>query len=98
MTDRERLAAYVEEFLGPLLRHGQRGPGAAPLIETLDALVSEGWNLRAASRRLHVHINTLRYRIGKIEELTERSLDDGGDRLALALALRAQGMLDGESD
>ena len=98
VTDLERLAAYVDEFIGPLLRHSRRGPGAAPLIETLEALVSEGWNLRAASRRLNVHINTLLYRIRKIEELTERSLDDGDDRLSLALALRAQGMLDGASD
>ena len=94
VADPDRLAVYVEEFLGPLLRHGRKGPGAAPLIATLDALVREGWNLRAASRRLTVHINTLLYRMRKIEELTERSLDDGDDRLALALALRAHGMLD----
>lgn len=98
VTDLERLHAYVEEFIGPLLRHGERGPGAAPLTETLDALVNEGWNLRAASRRLTVHINTLLYRIRKIEELTERNLDDGDDRLSLALALRAHAMLDGSSN
>ncbi len=98
VTDVERLAAYVDEFIGPLLRHGRRGPGAAPLTETLDALVREGWNLRAAARRLTVHINTLLYRIRKIEELTERSLDDGDDRLSLALALRAHGMLDEASE
>ena len=97
VADVERLAAFVEEFVGPLLRHGERGPAAAPLLQSLEALVAEGWNLRAASRRLTVHINTLLYRIRRIEELTGRRLDDGEDRLALAMALRARVML-GYSD
>jgi sugar diacid utilization regulator/putative methionine-R-sulfoxide reductase with GAF domain len=85
----ERLRAYVEEWLGPLERHG-RGQAAAPLLETLGALVDEGWNMRAAARRLHVHVNTLLYRAGRIEELTGRRLDDAEVRLGLALALRAR--------
>ncbi len=92
--DIERLVVFVEEFIGPLLRHGERGPAAAPLLDTLAALVAESWNLRAASRRLTVHINTLLYRIRKIEELTDRRLDDADDRLAMALALRARVMID----
>jgi sugar diacid utilization regulator/putative methionine-R-sulfoxide reductase with GAF domain len=97
VADVDRLAAFVDEFIGPLLRHGERGPAAAPLLESLEALVAESWNLRAASRRLTVHINTLLYRIGRIEELTCRRLDDAEDRLALAMALRARVML-GRSD
>ena len=92
--DTGRLEAFVDEFIGPLLRHGERGPAAAPLLDSLAALVAESWNLRAASRRLTVHINTLLYRIRRIEELTERRLDDAEDRLALAMALRARVMLD----
>jgi sugar diacid utilization regulator/putative methionine-R-sulfoxide reductase with GAF domain len=97
VADADRLAAFVDEFIGLLLRHGERGPAAAPLLETLEALVTESWNLRAAARRLTVHINTLLYRVRRIEELTGRRLDDSEERLALAMALRARVML-GHSD
>jgi DNA-binding PucR family transcriptional regulator len=89
----ERLAAYVEEWLGPLLRHDAAGRGAAPLVETIDALVAETWNLRAAARRLLVHVNTLRYRMERAERISGRSLEDPEVRLGLGLALRAWSLL-----
>lgn len=86
-----RLEAYAEEWLGPLLRN-DAGRAAAPLVETLGALAAEGWNLRAAARRLRVHVNTLLYRVGRIEQLSGRSLDDPDVRLAMTLALRAKAL------
>jgi DNA-binding PucR family transcriptional regulator len=38
---------------------------------------------------LHVHVNTLRYRIRRIEELTGRDLGSLEDRVDFFLALRA---------
>ncbi|MGH3675415.1 MAG: helix-turn-helix domain-containing protein, partial [Mycobacterium sp.] len=38
---------------------------------------------------LHVHPNTVRYRVRRIETLLSTSLDDPDDRLVLALGLRA---------
>jgi DNA-binding PucR family transcriptional regulator len=38
---------------------------------------------------LHVHPNTVRYRVRRIEKLLSTSLDDPDDRLVLALSLRA---------
>jgi GAF domain-containing protein len=87
---RERLADYVAEWLGPLRRHAQGSVAAAPLATTLEALVAEGWSLRPAARRLHVHVNTLLYRMRRVEEVTGRSLAEPDVRLGLALALRAQ--------
>ena len=57
---------------------------------TLEALVAEGWNLRAAARSLHVHVNTLLYRVARIEELVGRRLDDMDVRSALGVALTAR--------
>jgi GAF domain-containing protein len=87
---RERLGDYVSEWLGPLRRHARGSVAAAPLATTLEALVAEGWSLRPAARRLHVHVNTLLYRMRRVEEVTGRSLSDPDVRLGLALALRAQ--------
>jgi len=87
------LNAYVEEWLGELIRHDERGAAAAPLIDTLEAVVAEGWNLRAAARRLQLHTNTLHYRLGRIQDVSAWDLDDPTTRLALAVALRAYVLL-----
>ncbi|MBJ7456387.1 MAG: GAF domain-containing protein, partial [Thermoleophilia bacterium] len=84
------LADFVEEWLGPLRRQEARGRSAAPLVATIEALVSVSWSPRAAARRLDVHVNTLLYRLQRARELTGRDLDDPDVRLAFALALRAR--------
>jgi sugar diacid utilization regulator/putative methionine-R-sulfoxide reductase with GAF domain len=93
IADNECLGAYVEEWLGELIRHDERGPAAAPLVETLEAVVAEGWNLRAAARRLTLHTNTLHYRLGRVQDVCGRDLDDPTTRLALAVALRGYVLL-----
>ncbi len=45
-------------------------------------------NIQTASARLHVHPNTLRYRLRRIRELVQINLDDGDQRLAVWLELR----------
>ena len=89
----EALEEYVEDWLGSLARPGQaRG---APLVETLEALAREGWNMRATARRLGIHVNTLLYRVGRIEQLAGRRLDDPEVRLAMSVALRARRLVAG---
>ena len=46
-----------------------------------------------AARQLFCHRHTLRYRIRKIEELTDRDLERATDRIEFYLALRARGLL-----
>lgn len=98
IDDDAGLVEFVEEWLGPLERNDASGPGAAPLVPTLEALVAAGWSLRTAARRLQVHINTLHYRIDRIRTLTERELDDPDVRLSFSLALRARRLLAGLDD
>ncbi|WP_232534997.1 helix-turn-helix domain-containing protein [Nocardia terpenica] len=45
---------------------------------------------RQAADRMHLHLNTVRYRIGRVEELTGRDLGRLDDRLDLYLAVRAR--------
>jgi sugar diacid utilization regulator len=89
----ELLEEYVEDWLGPLIRPGQ-GRGA-PLVESLEALAHEGWNMRASARLLGVHVNTLLYRVGRIEQILGRKLDDPEVRLAMGVALRARRLATG---
>ncbi|AGB25122.1 hypothetical protein Mycsm_04903 [Mycobacterium sp. JS623] len=59
------------------------------LAETLEAYLDGFGDIAAVAQQLHVHPNTVRYRVRRIEKLLSTSLDDPDDRLVLALGLRA---------
>ena len=59
------------------------------LAETLRAYLDGFGDVAAVAQRLHVHPNTVRYRVRRIEKLVSTSLDDPDVRLVLALGLRA---------
>jgi DNA-binding PucR family transcriptional regulator len=59
------------------------------LAETLQAYLDSFGDIASAAGWLHVHPNTVRYRIRRIEKVLTTSLADPDDRLVLALSLRA---------
>ena len=73
--------------LAPLadLRPGPR----ARLTETLRAWLDHPGQVQRVAAELHVHPQTVRYRIGQLRELFGERLDDADARFELALALRA---------
>jgi sugar diacid utilization regulator/putative methionine-R-sulfoxide reductase with GAF domain len=87
------LSRFIEETLGPLLRYAESR--RTPLIETLEQLSAQHWNRRAAARALHLHVNSLSYRVQRIESLLGVSLEDAETRVALSIALRARSLLRG---
>jgi len=67
------------------------------LVETLDTYLDAAGNVQESAKRLHIHRATLYYRLSRIEELTEMSLANGQDRLALHLGVklgRLTGLID----
>lgn len=87
----DALRGFVAEVLGPLLKYAESRE--TPLLETLEALAAARWVRRAAARSLGIHINSMSYRIERIEALTGLSLDDPETRVAIAIALRARAMM-----
>ncbi|WP_017974548.1 PucR family transcriptional regulator [Actinopolyspora halophila] len=85
--DPELLAATSRALLGSVLEHDQRR--GTELIPSLRVFLDAGGRWQEAARALHVHINTLRHRMGRVEELTGRALSHTPDRVDLYLALRA---------
>jgi DNA-binding PucR family transcriptional regulator len=79
--------SFRERLLAPL--YGYDTEHHSDLVHTLETFLdcSGSWNRCAAE--LHVHVNTLRYRIRRIEELTGRDLGTLENRVDLFLALRA---------
>ncbi|WP_232519778.1 PucR family transcriptional regulator [Actinosynnema pretiosum] len=74
-------------LLGPLLDHdAARG---ADLLNTLRGFLDCSGSWTTTAERLHVHVNTLRYRIGRVEELLGVDLSRFDRRVDLFLALQA---------
>ncbi|HVD00859.1 MAG TPA: helix-turn-helix domain-containing protein [Candidatus Dormibacteraeota bacterium] len=87
----EALRRFVGEVLGPLLKYAESRE--TPLLETLEALAAARWVRRAAARDLGIHVNSMSYRLERIESISGLKLDDPETRVAIAIALRARGML-----
>jgi DNA-binding PucR family transcriptional regulator len=78
--------SFRTRLLGPLIEY-DRGHNA-DLVATLDTFLrcSGSWHLCA--EEMHVHVNTLRYRLQRVEQLTGRDLSRFEDRVDFFLALR----------
>jgi PucR-like helix-turn-helix protein/purine catabolism regulatory family protein/diguanylate cyclase with GGDEF domain len=82
-ADPAELRARVDLVLDPLRDHPQ-------LLETLVAYLSADQNINTAAEALHVHPNSLRYRLGRVEELLGRPLRSPATMADLYVALRAE--------
>jgi DNA-binding PucR family transcriptional regulator len=83
---REDADRLLHRALGPLA--DTENPKAAEILHTLQAFLSASWGIRRAAAQLHVHENTVRYRLGRLAEETGRDvLTDPRAQLDTQLAL-----------
>lgn len=85
-SDRPEVHDFVMEWLGPLLSYDRKKN--ADLVMTLTQYLDCGGNYDAAAQSLTIHRSTLRYRLGRIRDISGRDLQDVEDRLNLHLATR----------
>ncbi|MFI0509904.1 PucR family transcriptional regulator [Streptomyces sp. WSLK1-5] len=78
--------AFTARLLDPLRDYDRRH--RAELIPTLEAFLDCDGSWTRCATRLHLHVNTLRYRVSRIEQLTSRDLSRLEDKLDFFLALR----------
>ncbi|MFD7654718.1 PucR family transcriptional regulator [Actinosynnema sp. NPDC059797] len=90
------LLAGVPEDLRGSLRRRLLGPvldydaaHGSDLVGTLRVFLDCSGSWTTAAARLHVHVNTLRYRVGRVEELLGVDLSNFAERVDLYLALQA---------
>jgi DNA-binding PucR family transcriptional regulator len=81
------LSPLRERLLGPLREYDDRHN--AELMTTLKAFLACDGSWSACASRMYVHVNTVRYRISRVEALTGRDLSVLADRVDFFLALRA---------
>jgi sugar diacid utilization regulator len=84
--DRPEVHDFVMEWLGPLLSYDREKK--ADLVMTLTQYLDCGGNYDATAQSLTIHRSTLRYRLGRIRDISGRDLQDVEDRLNLHLATR----------
>lgn len=75
---------YIRHCLGRLLE--TEAGGRTPLLDTLDAYLSQG-SIKDAARSMHLHRHTVIYRLDKIRALLDGDLESPTTRLHLQLAL-----------
>ena len=80
------LRSFRERLLGPLLAYDDQH--RAELLPTLREFLACSGSWNACAARMYVHVNTVRYRIRRIEELTGRDLSSLDDQVDFFLALR----------
>jgi hypothetical protein len=88
LADPVLTAALVADVLGPLavLPAG----GQDRLLVTLAAWLAHQGEVRPAAAQLHVHTQTVRYRVAQLRELVGERMATPEGRLELELALRAK--------
>jgi hypothetical protein len=79
-------SSFQARLLGPLVEYDRAHD--ADLVHTLDMFLACSGSWTRCAAQLHVHVNTLRYRISRIEQLTGRDLTRFPDRVDFYLALR----------
>jgi DNA-binding PucR family transcriptional regulator len=80
------LRSFRERLLGPLAEYDAQH--SAELLPTLRSFLACDGSWSACASRMYVHVNTVRYRIGRVEAITGRDLSALPDRVDFFLALR----------
>jgi hypothetical protein len=82
------LRSFRDRLIGPLVSYDQRH--RAELLPTLREFLACSGSRNSCATRMCVHVNTVRYRIRRIEELTGRDLSCLDDQVDFYLALRVR--------
>ncbi|MGB5052292.1 MAG: helix-turn-helix domain-containing protein, partial [Caldilineaceae bacterium] len=93
LSSNPEAARFFRKTIRPLVEHDENRN--AELVETLDAFFACHGNLSQTAVRLHIHRNTLTYRLERIATITRLDLNDPDARFSLQLALKLRPVLRG---
>jgi sugar diacid utilization regulator len=77
---------FVRSVLGPVIEYDETRN--TDLVGTLEAFFATGGNLTRTSTELHVHVNTVTQRLGRVSRLLGEEWQEPERRLEVQLALR----------
>ena len=86
VTDPSELRGFVDQVLGPLLEYDRRHN--ADFVHTLGTYLEHNGNLQATARELNLHVNSVGYRLQRIQAIAQLDLEKAEDRLLAQVALK----------
>lgn len=89
---KEELVSFYNATLKPLVDYDRKRD--TELVKSLMVYFETNGNLKKMSELLFTHYNTVLYRINRIQEITNKSLDAERDRYGLQTALKIMKILD----
>ncbi|HTE64334.1 MAG TPA: PucR family transcriptional regulator ligand-binding domain-containing protein [Solirubrobacteraceae bacterium] len=90
LTEPDVREAFSRSVLAPIESYDRER--RTDLVHTLRSYLANCGAWSTTAEALHVHVNTLRYRVARIEQLTGRDLASMDDRVDFHLALRMREM------
>lgn len=88
LQDATVLETFAANVLGPIVAHDEQH--GTELLATLEAFLASGGQWQATADARSMHVNTLRARIARCEQLSGRPIKDMANRVDLFIALQAQ--------
>ncbi len=86
IEDRAELMQLAEQTLGPLLEYDRQH--GTTLVRTLGYYLESGRNLESSARAMFIHVNTLKYRLKRIQEIARLDLNSAEQRFNVHLAVK----------
>lgn len=77
---------YCLQTLGKIIEHDEKTDGE--LLPTLRKLLDSSVNMKSTADSLFIHVNTLYYRVNKIQELLDIDFSDMDSRVNLFIAIK----------
>ncbi|MFP5115312.1 helix-turn-helix domain-containing protein [Bacillaceae bacterium C204] len=84
-NSKEELNDFIHEVLGPLIEYEQSRKGE--LLSTLIVYLDQNQNIKKTADSLHIHTNTLSYRLKRIGEILLMDLNDSQPLFNIHLAI-----------
>jgi sugar diacid utilization regulator/GAF domain-containing protein len=85
-ADRAGLTGFARKVLGPVIDYDR--DHHADLVRTVEVYLASDCNLQRTAKKLYVHPKTVRYRLGRVEELAAISLASQQNRFDAQMAVR----------
>lgn len=88
LSGHHELEDFYHEILDPVTEYDKKN--GSQLFETMCEFLEQNRDYRAAAKKLFVHENTVRYRVGKVKEILEEqnTADDFCESFSIALKCR----------
>ena len=85
LENTELISEFIESAIGPLLRYDEKKQ--SELIKTLKVYIENNCSLLNTAEKLHTHRNTVKYRVGRIEEIIGKDMSWAMNRLEVMNAI-----------